>query len=485
MYNSANNDDSRSPAEHPAAFDGYEAKAKPKGLGFGEPPSWLIPAKVFWSYTQATNQGFLSKSQWAQRKRQPIEDAPFVIVVRKSAKSGGWGIHPILEDLGEDIYLIATDYYYVIHKDNTVPIEPKVSRKSTTCAGLSSNDNSGESGNAIGVESQVFVSSSCISSSNQPSSSVPPSLPITSIDRKEVDENSIPVGKTRDFMIINRHESCVNKPCAFVPENFSREDEARLGDLAEEAYCVFHNMHLFRVIRRLPKDAWIDLNYDYFDRLLPHWRKLRPMLLDGILERTEVEEFPLLGIAVPRGVKGGKCYGYRFANEEYRNATVRKRPITDPKLIEMIEAHKNVKYPVQRWLEDNLQQIEMADIPDGKLLEVAEAEGEDDPQVRFYTYKEQVNLIRDKAWVFVADGFSRRIHTNLTQLKRELRAYLRVAGRPLVQLDIKNSQPLFIGQAAARKYGVEDRHYLEMCQGDLYQYLADQGGWTRAWSRIN
>ena len=246
--------------------------------------------------------------------------------------------------------------------------------------------------------------------------------------------------------------------------------------MLEQAYYVFHHLHLFRVIRRLPKDAWIDLHYDYFDRRLPDWRKLRPILLDGIVEKTEVEEFPVLDIVLPRGSKGHRCYGYRFADEAYRNATVRKRPITDPKLIEVIESQRNVKYPVQRWLEKNLQQIEMADVPDERLLEIAV--GEDDPQVRYYTYKEQVQLLQDKSWIFVADDFARRIHTNLTQLKRELRADLRIAGQPLVQIDIKNSQPLFIG-LAARKYGVEDQRYLELCQGDLYQHLADQGGWTR------
>ncbi len=118
----------------------------------------------------------------------------------------------------------------------------------------------------------------------------------------------------------------------------------------------------------------------------------------------------------------------------------------------------------------------MADVPDERLLELAAEEG--DPQVKFYTYREQIDLIRDRSWIFVADRFSRRIHTNLTQLKRELRAGLRVAGQPLVQIDIKNSQPLFIG-LAARKDGFEDRRYLELCQADLYQHLADRGGWTR------
>jgi hypothetical protein len=200
------------------------------------------------------------------------------------------------------------------------------------------------------------------------------------------------------------------------------------------------------------------------------------MLLDGILERSEVEEFPLLDIVVPRGIKGHRCYGYRFAREEYRHATVRKRPITNPKLIEIIKAHRNVRYPVQRWLEESLQQVEMADVPQEMLMELALEKG--DPEVRYASYREQVDLIRDKGWVFVVDNFSRRVHSNLTQLKRELRAALRVAGQPLVQIDIKNSQPLFIG-LAARKKGVEDRHYLDLCQQDLYQHLADRGGWTR------
>jgi hypothetical protein len=438
------------------------------------PPSWFFPVMVFWSYGQAAGEGYLSKSQWRKRHRQPLPDAPTAIVVRKTGIADGWGDYPIIEDRGNDIYLVAAKYYWVIHKDHTEPLQ-SIAKGHATASGQESVVNS--PGNENVIQSQIAVPISCIPSSNQSPSHVHPSPLITTIDRKEADENSIPVEETRGFTIINRHEKSVNKGGTFVPENFSTQDGLRLGDLLEEAYCVFHNMHLFRVIRRLPKDAWIDLHYDYFDRRLPNWRKLRPMLLDGILERTEEEEFPLLDIVVPRGVKGGKCYGYRFKNEEYRNARVRKRSIINPKLIEMIEAHRNVKYPVQRWLQKNLQQAEMADVPEETLLELAA--GEDDPQVRYYTYKEQIDLIREKAWIFVADKFSRRIHTNLTQLKRELRAGLRVAGEPLVQIDIKNSQPLFIG-LAARRMGVDDRRYLELCQVDLYQHLADQGGWTRS-----
>lgn len=152
------------------------------------------------------------------------------------------------------------------------------------------------------------------------------------------------------------------------------------------------------------------------------------------------------------------------------------RPITDPKLVKMIEDHRNMKYTVQHWLERNLQKVEITDVPDGVLFDLA-ADG-DDPQARYCTYREQVELVHDKSWVFVVDEFARRIHTNLTALKRELRACLRVAGRPLVQIDIKNSQPLFIG-LAARKAGVEDRRYLDLCQQDLYQHLAHLGGLSR------
>lgn len=39
------------------------------------------------------------------------------------------------------------------------------------------------------------------------------------------------------------------------------------------------------------------------------------------------------------------------------------------------------------------------------------------------------------------DGTSKRLHTNITNMAKDLRGFLRVNGKPLVNIDIKNSQP--------------------------------------------
>jgi hypothetical protein len=71
------------------------------------------------------------------------------------------------------------------------------------------------------------------------------------------------------------------------------------------------------------------------------------------------------------------------------------------------------------------------------------------------------------------------LSSNIANLVREARPYLRIDGQSLVEIDIKNSQPLFIG-LIAKAAGVPCDDYLRHCEADLYQHLADQGGFTRA-----
>ena len=56
-------------------------------------------------------------------------------------------------------------------------------------------------------------------------------------------------------------------------------------------------------------------------------------------------------------------------------------------------------------------------------------------------WKTSVENFNLKRILFTADDFSKRLHTKLTNLKKELRAYVTYDGKPLVSLDIKNSQP--------------------------------------------
>lgn len=103
-----------------------------------------------------------------------------------------------------------------------------------------------------------------------------PSSPlITSIVDKTESQTAVSPGKTRGFSAINSPKFCFNKVSAFVPENF---DETLLKKHPQEALCLFHTMHLFRVKTRQPKDAWIDLSYEYCMRRFPHWPELKRTL---------------------------------------------------------------------------------------------------------------------------------------------------------------------------------------------------------------
>ncbi len=66
-----------------------------------------------------------------------------------------------------------------------------------------------------------------------------------------------------------------------------------------------------------------------------------------------------------------------------------------------------------------------------------------------------VEHIREGEWWFKVDDFG-RIHTNLTNLPKTLRPYLTAQGKRLVNVDISESQPLFMGMAMARASSAPD-----------------------------
>ena len=241
----------------------------------------------------------------------------------------------------------------------------------------------------------------------------------------------------------------------YVPENFSEEDKAKFGDLLESGICVFQLLHLFRVIKGQPKDAWVDLSYDYCNERILHWSKTIRLLLEtNILERTKVITDPYgFGIVVPRGEKGGQAYGYRFHDEKYREATFRKVQITNPKILARLQKATNIRYPVQRWLIRNLEQVEIDDVPERCCRAAARRSftrigGRGRSRAGSLPTASRFGGFGTSRGGTSSTLSNRRMYSNVANLTRELRAYLRVGGSPLVEIDIKNSQPLFIGLVA-------------------------------------
>ena len=76
------------------------------------------------------------------------------------------------------------------------------------------------------------------------------------------------------------------------------------------------------------------------------------------------------------------------------------------------------------------------------------------------------------------DNTSNRLHCNLTNLDSKLRQFLTIDEEKLAQVDISNSQPLFLGMVMKNKTRVEVNEldkYLELvCSGQFYENLAQK-----------
>jgi hypothetical protein len=181
---------------------------------------------------------------------------------------------------------------------------------------------------------------------------------------------------------------------------------------------------------------------------------------------------------------GSKSYGYRLVNSELRHAKRRRIPLDDPRLAKRIEQHRKQQATTRldRWLYSQLFRLGLDEIDEGFLkavgaLSVKENGSDFDDKLEAYQYVLERIAKQEHAWQ--ADDQGRR-YTLVTNLKRELRSLLRVEGRQLQQIDISNSQLMFLALEMGRD-GIDCPGYLDLCErGQLYEHVAHHAGTTRA-----
>lgn len=87
-----------------------------------------------------------------------------------------------------------------------------------------------------------------------------------------------------------------------------------------------------------------------------------------------------------------------------------------------------------------------------------------------------INLFEHGIKFISVDNTSNRLHCNLTNIDSALRKFLTINGERLAQVDISNSQPLFLGMVMKSNAMVEVNElnkYLQLvCSGQFYEYLA-------------
>lgn len=93
-----------------------------------------------------------------------------------------------------------------------------------------------------------------------------------------------------------------------------------------------------------------------------------------------------------------------------------------------------------------------------------------------------LHMLALREWFFHVCPYG-RVHTNLTNLRSELRAFLTCEGQPLVNLDIRNSQPLIFALLLRKQYPEDSarpddvKRYIDLVQaGRFYDDLMERCG---------
>ncbi|MBX9584959.1 MAG: hypothetical protein K2X87_32035 [Gemmataceae bacterium] len=199
-----------------------------------------------------------------------------------------------------------------------------------------------------------------------------------------------------------------------------------LTQYADHARWLVHTIYQRRVFDRRHRDDFIPLKAAYLRRVLP-WHRytdiLAALAAAGVLEIDR------------HYIKHEESRKYRLA-AGLRAETHRRHPVTHAglarKLVKLREAKAaEVTLDVHRHLWSNLHRVEIDFTNVRRDLC-------DRPEL-----VHQAEVLHDRQYHFHADEYG-RVHTNLTNLSRALRPYLSVGGSPLVNLDIRNSQPLLL-----------------------------------------
>ena len=229
----------------------------------------------------------------------------------------------------------------------------------------------------------------------------------------------------------------------YVPDSFDPEIHLpeELRHLADYARYLLHRINVGRVHLR-QGNCLVYLKHDYLAKFMPRGRltAIRDALEDAGVIR--VRKF-----CVP----GEMCFGYQLLHPH--NQGFSHYQPTTKSLVARIKAHRvkefrAVRLPIHR---DLRRYIKALRIDEQAALHAVEGTP--------FQRSAQVAMVRAIAqgdFFTVADRFG-RFHTNLTNLKANLRPFLCYRESRLVNLDIANSQPMIFCLLLVRLLSNQDQ----------------------------
>ncbi|WP_299823618.1 hypothetical protein [uncultured Pontibacter sp.] len=253
----------------------------------------------------------------------------------------------------------------------------------------------------------------------------------------------------------------------------------------DKYHYVVHKLSEERILNRLndTRNGYVSLSSAVMRDVLTvqQYMPIMSFLLDnGIIERD--------GIYSNGGTYhsfAAKCYWYRLT-PTYRQVEARQMMIIDTnferKLVrksrEAVE--KAVKEtPHLQFINFNLNDLQIDSV--GALTMIREMLNNDlDYTVEMYNNDTLViHKIQNREFYMVRDTSGNRVHNNLTSLPKRLRRFLYInSGETLVNLDIRNSQPLLLSIVLREYYPCtlppDVAKYINLCEnGQFYEHMMD------------
>ena len=208
-------------------------------------------------------------------------------------------------------------------------------------------------------------------------------------------------------------------------------------------YCRKHKDKYYYFLHKIFEERIFDKRYNKDSFIHLHSHTLRSItgerifyvIRNNLLSREVIEMDHSYSI-------GEFSKSYRLT-DQYRGVKHRKIKIEDEKILQRINKHKLKSIndipegSEYEFLFDNLNKIR---INHADAIQFINENYSGDPDI-YNAYRVSIDYIQEKTFFFKVDDIAGRVHTNITNLSRDLRCFLNHEGKPLINIDICNSQP--------------------------------------------
>lgn len=187
------------------------------------------------------------------------------------------------------------------------------------------------------------------------------------------------------------------------------------------------------------EEDFIPLYSQILQRKIIGYNKYLAYLMENAIIETDNQYIP-----------GNKSRGYRlakgYAEQQYNPDNITKRSLLKkaPGDVERYRALKKNYGYLTKWFDEGLQiDYDGAVSTLKRLLEKDQQAGKNNALERYQLRLLSIEKLRKGIFTLNVDDTGRRFHSNITNLKSELRNHLTYNGQMLCSVDIKASQPFF------------------------------------------